>query len=151
VFDGPLPANPAQASVVAGFREAMTLWDKSEIAWRLTAPVTDYVTGDALTRLNAATNASRAKDLVSAGTDRFFLTRVISIAGDSATVTTCDDGSKYEEENPRTGRIDTAYSTPPDQAYLFETWHMAWRSGHWAVASFSLATPTDPHTKLCQP
>jgi hypothetical protein len=151
VFADPLPANPDQGSVMEGFREAWILWDKSELAWHLIAPVTDYVTGDALTRLNAAMTFGKTRDLVPAGTDRFFMTRVTAIAGDSATVTTCDDGSKYEEKNARTGRIDTAYSTPLNQAYLFETWHMAQRSGRWAVTSFSLAPPTDPSAKLCQP
>ena len=30
IFDTPLPADPAQASVVEGFRTAMILWDKSQ-------------------------------------------------------------------------------------------------------------------------
>jgi hypothetical protein len=47
VFDAPLPADPAQASVVEGFRTAMTLWIKSQENMTLMPPVTAYVTGTA--------------------------------------------------------------------------------------------------------
>jgi hypothetical protein len=36
VFATPLPANPAQAKVIAGFREAQTLWDKSDYTYDTT-------------------------------------------------------------------------------------------------------------------
>jgi hypothetical protein len=58
VFATPLPANPAQAKVIAGFREAQTLWDKSDYTWHLAAPAQEYVTGQALTHLIAAVTAS---------------------------------------------------------------------------------------------
>lgn len=48
IFDTPLPADPAQASAVEGFRTGMILWDKSTEALRLVSPVTASVTGDAL-------------------------------------------------------------------------------------------------------
>src|SRR5260370_38355641 len=51
VFASPLPANPAEAGVVEGFREGWVLWDKSQIARRLVPPVGDYVTGQGLTPL----------------------------------------------------------------------------------------------------
>src|SRR5215472_2123205 len=106
VFASPLPANPAQAGVVEGFREGWVLWDKSENARHLVPPVREYVTGQALTHLAAAVKANKARDLVPAGVDRFFLTRVTAIRGRSATVATCDDGSKFTEENPRTGKVN---------------------------------------------
>src|SRR5215468_8914231 len=56
-FAGPLPANPAQAAVVEGFREGEVLWDKSQNAQHLVPPVRDYVTGQALTHLEASVQA----------------------------------------------------------------------------------------------
>ena len=151
VFATALPTNAAQAKVMEGFREAQVLWIRSDSAMHLVAPVTSYVTGQARTDLTGAVTAGRTNDLVPAGTDRFFMTRVTAIADRSATVATCDDGSKYREENPGTGRINPAYTAPADQAYLFETWHMAQLSGHWAIASFSLITLPDRRAQPCQP
>jgi hypothetical protein len=151
VFASPLPTNPALATVMEGFREAEALWDKSVAGWRLVPPVTKYVTGDALSHLIAAVTAGKQQDLVPAGTDRFFMTKVVALTDRSATITTCDDGSKYEEENPQTGAVDAAYAPRPDQAYLFETWHLVRLSGHWAVAAFSLAALPSPSATPCQP
>jgi hypothetical protein len=148
VFATLLPANPAQASVVEGFREGQVLGGKSNVALRPVAPVTSYVTGDALTHLIAAVNAGKARDLVPAGTERFFRTRVTAITGRSATATACDDGSKFKEENPRTGQ---APSPQPGQAYLFETWRMVRLAGHWAITAFSLAALPDPRAAPCRP
>ncbi len=148
VFATPLPANTAQARVIAGFREAQTLWDKADYTWHLGAPAKEYITGQALTHLIAAVTASRAHHLVPAGTERFFMTRVSGITDSTATVTTCDDGSKVTEENRQTG---ATYTTPSSQAYILETWHMVKLSGHWGVAAFSLAVPPSPHAAPCQP
>ena len=148
VFATPLPANPAQAKVIAGFREAQALWDKADYTWRVGAPVKAYVTGQALTNLIAAVAAGRAHHLVPAGAERLFLTHVSGITGSTATVTTCDDGSKLKEENHKTGATITI---PLDQAYIFETWHMVKLSGHWGVTAFSLATPPSPRAAPCQP
>jgi hypothetical protein len=136
---------------VEGFRQAQILWDESGTAQHLVAPVKDYVTGEALTHLLAAIAATKARDLVPAGTDRFFKTRVTALTGRSATVSTCEDGSKFREKNLRTGRIDTQFTASPDQAYLFEIWQMVQLSGHWAITAFSLATLPDPRARPCQP
>jgi hypothetical protein len=151
VFATPLPADPAQAQVMTGFRQAQVLWNKSNIAWHLVAPVRDYVTGDALTHLIVAMTGNRQRGLVPAGTDRFFMTRISGVTGRSATVLTCDDSSKFKEENPRTGAVNAAFVPPPNQAYLFETWHMVQLSGHWAISSFSVATLPNPSALPCQP
>jgi hypothetical protein len=42
VFTSPLPADPALAAVVEGFREGWVLWDKSQNARRLVPPVRAY-------------------------------------------------------------------------------------------------------------
>jgi hypothetical protein len=151
VFATPLPASPAQAKVIAGFRNAQVLWDRSDRAWRLVAPVTDYVTGDALAHLLVGVAAGKQQDIVPAGTDRLFLTRVTRLTGQSATITTCDDAGKAGSANPRTGAVNTADFPPPDQAYLFETWHMVRLSGHWAIKSFSVAILPNPRARQCQP
>jgi hypothetical protein len=148
VFATPLPADPAQAKVMAGFRESQILWVRSDYAWRLTAPVKAYVTGQALTNLIAAVTAGRAHHLVPAGTERFFLTHVSDITDGTATLTTCDDGSKVGARNPQTGATYTSSSGP---TYIFETWHMVKLTGHWAVTAFSFALPPNPRAAPCQP
>ena len=151
IFDTSLPADPAQASVVEGFRTAMILWDKSQQALRLVSPVTAYVTGGALHNLKASLANTKAADVVPAGADRFFKTRVTVISGTSATITTCDDGSKFGEVNPSTGVSDPAYNAPADQQYLFETWQMIRLGGHWAISGISPVTLPDSRAKPCQP
>jgi len=151
VFASPLPANPAQADVVEGFRQAQVLWEKSENAQHLVPSLRDYVTGQALSRLGAALKAGKARNLVPAGVDRFFMTRVTAITGHDATIATCDDGSKFKQENPRTGKVDARFLPSPGLEYLFETWRMVRLSGHWAIAAFSLATLPSPSAEPCQP
>jgi hypothetical protein len=151
IFDTPLPADPAQASVVEGFRTAMILWDKSQETLRLVSPVTTHVTGGALRNLKASLVRAKADEVVLGGADRFFKTRVAVISGTSATITTCDDGSKFEEVNPSTGVPDPAYSAPANQQYLFETWQMIRLGGHWAISVVSPVTLPDSRAKPCQP
>ncbi len=134
-----------------GFRKAQVLWDASDTAQRLVAPVTDYVTGEALAHLRDAVAAANQQDLVPAGTDRMFKTGVRILSARSATVTTCDDGSKYREKNRRTGKVDLQFLAPPDQEYMFETWRMVGLSGHWAISSFSLTSLPAPAAQHCQP
>jgi len=151
VFASPLPGSPAQAAVVEGFREGWVLWNKSENARRLVPPVRHYVTGQALTHLAAAVKAGKARDLVPAGVDRFFMTRVTVITGRNAIIATCDDGSKFREENPRTGKVDARYLPSPGQAYVFETWRMVQLSGHWAITALSAASLPSRSAEPCQP
>src|SRR5260221_12952881 len=65
-----LPASPAHAAVVEGFRQGWVLWDKSQSARHLVPPVREYVTGQALSHLAATVKAGKARDLVPAGVDR---------------------------------------------------------------------------------
>jgi hypothetical protein len=151
IFDTSLPADPARASVVEGFRTAMILWDKSQENLMLVSPVTGYVTGSALRGLKASLVRTKADEVVPGGADRIFKTRVAMISGTSTTITTCDDGSKFEEVNPSTGVPDPAYSAAANQQYLFETWHMIRLGGHWAISDVSPVTLPDSRAKPCQP
>jgi hypothetical protein len=151
VFATPLPASPAQAEVVKDFREAEILWDESEGALRLAPHLTDYVTGTALGHLRAAIADLRANDVSPAGSDRDFKTRVTALTSVSATVSTCDDGSKFNERNRRTGRIDAQFAAPADQDYIFETWRMTRLSGHWAITNFALTFTPARLALPCQP
>lgn len=151
IFDTSLPADPAQASVVGGFRTAMILWDKSQENVTLVSQVTAYVTGGALSNLKVSLVRTKAEKLVPGGADRFFKTRVVVISGTSATITTCDDGSKFEEVNSSTGVPDPAYSAPANQQYLFETWQMVRLGGHWAISVVSPVTLPDSRAEPCQP
>ena len=151
VFASPLPANPGEASVVEGFREGWVLWDKSQNARHLVPPVRDYVTGQALTHLAAALKMGKTRNLVPAGTDRFFMTRVTAITGRNAVLATCDDGSKFKEENPGTGKVDASFLPSPGQEYVFETWRMVRLSGHWAITALSVASLPSRSAEHCQP
>jgi hypothetical protein len=151
IFDTPLPADQAQASVVEGFRTAMILWDKSQENLMLVSPVTAYVTGSALRGLKASLVQTKADEVVPGGADRLFRTRVAVISGTGATITTCDDGSMFEEVNPSTGVPDPAYSATATQQYLFETWQMVRHGGHWAISAVSPVTLPDSRAKPCQP
>jgi hypothetical protein len=151
IFDTSLPVDPAQANVVKGFRTAMILWDKSQEALRLVSPVTAYVTGGALSNLKASIVHTKAAEVVPAGADRLFRTRVTVISGTSATITTCDDASKFGEANPSTGVPDPTYSAPANQQYLFETWQMTQVGSHWTISHISPVTLPDPRAKPCQP
>jgi hypothetical protein len=150
-FAGSVPANPAQARVIDGFREAEVLWDKSEVASSLVPPVTQFVIGVALSHLNRALAFDKQQGLIIGGTDEFFMTRVSRVSANSATVTTCDNGSKVTGVYVATGKVDSAMNAPADQAYMFETWNMARHSGHWAISSFTLTSLPSARAKPCQP
>lgn len=151
IFDTSLPVDPAQANVVKGFRAAMILWDKSQEALRLVSPVTAYVTGRALSNLKESIVNTKAADVVPAGADRLFKTSVTAMPGTSATITTCDDASRFGEANPSTGVPDPTYSAPANQQYLFETWQMTQVGSHWTISHISPVTLPDPRAKPCQP
>jgi len=146
-----VPTDPAQASVINGFREAEVLWNKSEQAWQLVAPVTQFVMGDALSHLSEAIAHDRQQGIVFAGTDQLFMTRVTSVSATSATVTTCDNGSGLRGVQKATGKIDNAYTPTANQAYLLENWDMVRHSGHWAISSFSVISLPDRRAQPCQP
>lgn len=151
VFSTPLPASSAQAKVVEDFRESQILWDESDTAWRLVAPVGEYVTGPALLQLQDAVAASRQQGIVPAGTDRMFSTAVTALGFRNATVTTCDDGSRFEEQYRQTGQIDKQFRAAPNQQYMFLTWRMVKLAGHWAVNSLTIAQLPTPAAQRCQP
>jgi hypothetical protein len=151
VFDTPLPADPAQARVVGDFRTALVLWDKSTAAFKLVPPITTYVTGSAAHNLASAVAVDKAHNAVPSGLDRFFTTRAVVHSATSATVTTCDDASKFKFVHPATGVPDPYFSMPANQQYLFETWQMVKLSGHWAISAVSLVTLPDTRATPCQP
>lgn len=150
-FGDPLPADPARATAVQRFRAGLVLWDRSQTASRLVAPVRDYVTGQALSNLTASLRGEQARDVVPAGTDRLFMTRVASIGGSRAVISTCDDASRFRQQNPRTGRVDQALATSPQQDYVSETWRMGLLRGHWAITGVSVATVPSQSAERCQP
>jgi hypothetical protein len=144
-------AGPEQVAVIERFREAQILWEKSSLAGKLIAPVSEYVTGQALNHLVLAISFAESKDVAPAGTDRMFMTRVTSFSAAAATVTTCDDGSKYESVDRRTGKVILSLAAPPDQQYLLEAWHMAKVGEGWAISSFTVTSLPTASAKQCQP
>jgi hypothetical protein len=149
LFGTPMPASPAAAPVMASFREAQVLWDESLGNLFLASPVTDYVVGDARKTLNTVLAAEKKNGYLPTGTDRFWSTKVTAITVHSATVTTCDDGTKSEMENPDTGQLMP--DAPSDQQYAFETWNFVPLHGHWAITSFALALSPDPRATARKP
>jgi hypothetical protein len=151
-FATALPASPAQARVAAGFREGLILYNKSQENLAPVAPVTSYVTGSALGDLHTTITRLAQEQEVPAGVDRMFRTRVTALSGTSATITTCDDGSRYVQENPRTRAVDPSFQNVPiDEVYVFETWGMTILDGHWAINSIKVASPGSAAEKSCLP
>lgn len=151
-FSTPLPSDATQAEVIADFREGQVLWNVSSEQEKLIAPVTSYVTGAALGELKNAISRFVKNDEVPAGVDRLFLTRVSGLTGSTATVITCDDGSKFVQENPATHAVDPAFVNEPiNDQYLYETWGMTRLSGHWAITSLAYVAPPAAIAKQCLP
>jgi hypothetical protein len=76
----------------------------------------------------------------------------VAVTSPTATATSCDDGSKYTQINPVTGAVDPAFvNLPLDQQYVFVTWNMPLRAGHWSLASISALTPPTAAAKQCLP
>jgi hypothetical protein len=150
-FAASMAAVPGQVAVLERFREAQILWENSALAGRLVAPVSQYVTGQALDHLSAAISFAASKDSAPAGTDRMFMTRVTSFSASAATVTTCDDGSKYESIDRTTGKVIPSLVAAPDQQYLLEAWHLVMTGGGWAISSFTVTSLPSPSAQACQP
>jgi hypothetical protein len=151
-FTTPLPTNSAELKVAADFREAMVLWDLSQEKRALVPPVTSYITSNMLATLKQTLTTFKKQNEIPAGTDRFFKTTVVAVTSPTATVTSCDDGSKYTEINSVTGVVDPAFvNVPLDQQYIFVTWNMTLRAGHWSLASISALTPPAAAAKQCLP
>jgi hypothetical protein len=150
-FAASMAAGPEQATVIERFREAQVQWENSALAGKLVAPVSEYVTGQALQHLSLAISFAASKDAAPAGTDRMFMTSVTSFSASAATVTTCDDGSKYESVDRKTGKVIPSLAAPPDQQYLLEAWHLAKTGSGWAISSFTVTSLPSPSAKQCQP
>jgi hypothetical protein len=152
VFATPLPTVAAEVSVASDFREAMLLWDDSQERRTLVAPVTSYVTGDALKNLRLTITRFAQEDEVPAGTDRFFKTTVVAVTSPTAMVTSCDDGSKDTMIKLATNTVDPSWvNLPLDQQYVYVTWDMALHAGHWAITSISALNPPAAAAKQCLP
>ena len=147
-FSTPVPADPAQAKVIEGFRESQIVWDQSTVALRVVGATTSYVTGSALTLLHTVLQSYAKNDITPVGTDRLFDTKITSFTADRATVTTCDDGSRFNVADRKTGQTEP---TPPvaDQ-YDLVVATMVPVAGHWALSSVKPVVAPDPHATTCQ-
>jgi hypothetical protein len=150
-FAASMAAGPEQVAVIQRFRDAQVLWEKSALAGKLVAPVSEYVTGQALDHLSVAISFAASKDTAPAGIDRMFMTGVTSFSASAATVTTCDDGSKYQSVDRKTGKVIPSLAAPPDQQYLLEAWQLAKTGGGWAISAFTVTALPSPSAKQCQP
>ena len=151
IFETPLPSDSAQAAVIRDFRKAQVLWVRSDTAYRLVAPIRSYLAGMELRRIAGSIRQFKTTGDVPAGTDRMFQTRVTVLSAHRADISTCDDASGYRAKNPATGHLDSRYTAPANQQYLYEIWHMTRLGAHWAITNLTLAMLPDPRAKPCQP
>lgn len=148
VFATPLPPDPAKAKVIEGFRESQILWDQSSETLGIVARTTEYITGKALENLQAAVESGAKDNVALAGTDRLYDTSVASLSGDSATVTSCDDGSRtYLEDLASLQKIPDNPSAP---LTFLVIWRMVPVGGHWAITSLDVISPPNPRASVCQ-
>jgi hypothetical protein len=150
-FGTPLPASPAQASVVADFRTAMLYWTRSGYEWRNVPGTTNRVVGTALLQLEQAERTLQARADVLGGTDTFFKTRVTALTGSTATLLTCDNSTRDVVENRATGKADAAFAASASQDYIFEAFRLVRHAGHWAITSLTDATLPQASARQCQP
>lgn len=152
IFGTPLPSGAAEVKVAADFREAMVLWDVSQVKRALVPPVTSYVTGAALTALKTTLRTFNKQNLIPAGTDRLFKTDIVAVTSPTATIISCDDGSKFTEINPVTHAVDPSFENMPlDNQYVYVTWNMSLQAGHWAITSITALSPPAAAAKQCLP
>jgi hypothetical protein len=137
--------------VIRDFRLAQVLWVRSDTAHRLVAPVRSYLTKAELQRFAGSIRQFKITGDVPAGTDRMFQTRVTVLSAHRADVSTCDDTSGYRAKNLATGNLDSRYTVPVDQQYLYEIWHMARLGAHWAIDKITVVMLPDPRAKPCHP
>jgi hypothetical protein len=149
VFATALPADPAQAKVIADWREGMILWDKSSEDQALASPVSSYVTGSAASTLKSLLSSEAKNHFISAGVDTLFDTRATISDSTHATVTTCDDGSMYTTMDTQTKAL--ASVAPLNQQYIEATWGMTLVGGHWTMSSIKVAGLPAAAAKPCQP
>lgn len=150
-FGTPVPASPAQASVVEDFRTAMLYWTRSGYVWRNVPGTASRIVGPALLQLERAERTLKARADVLAGTDLFFKTRVTALAGSTATLLTCDNSARDVVESRATGKPDAAFSAPASLDYSFETVRLVRRSGHWAITLLVTATLPQASARQCEP
>jgi hypothetical protein len=147
VFATPLPADRAKAAVISGFRQSQVLWDKSTVALHLVGVTRDYVTGRALTTLKTLLRTFTKNNIIPVGADRYFDTKITSLTADSATVTSCDDGTRYNVANRTTGQREPP--APASKQYAFAIFTMSRVGGRWATSSVSGVGYPDKRVKAC--
>jgi hypothetical protein len=147
VFATPLPADPVQTAVISGFRKSQILWDQSSVALRVVGMTREYVTGKALMSLYRVLQSFTKNNLVPVGVDRLFDTKITSLTADSATVTSCDDGTGYNVADRTTGQTESP--VPLSQQYAFAVFTMRPVDGRWAISSVRAITYPDQRVKAC--
>jgi hypothetical protein len=148
VFATPLPTDPAKAKVIEGFRESQILWDQSTEELHIVPGTTEYVTGKALDNLRTAVTSGAKDDVALAGTDRLYNTSVTSLKGNSATVTSCDDGSRANLVDLATGQ--QIPNNPSGSLTVLVSWQMAQVGGRWAITSLDVISSPDPQVaRVC--
>ena len=151
IFETPLPSDSVPAAVIRDFRKAQVLWVRSDTAHRLVAPIRSYLTRMELRRSAGSIRQFKITGDVPAGTDRMFQTRVTVLSAHRADIFTCDDTSGYRAKNLATGNLDSQYTPPANQQYLYEIWHMTRLGAHWAIDNVIPVMLPDPRAKPCQP
>jgi hypothetical protein len=146
----PVPTRTASAEaevMVMTTREVPTAYDQSTVALRVVRMTTDYVTGRALTTLDKVLQSFTKNNLVPVGADRLFDTKITSLTADSATLTSCDDGTHYNVADRTIGQTEPP--APTSQEYAFAVFTMRPVDGRWAISSVTAITFPDQRVKAC--
>jgi hypothetical protein len=133
--------------VITGFRNSQILWDQSSVALRVVGTTKEYVTGSALTLLYKVLQNLTKNNIVPVGIDRLFDTKITSLMADSATVTSCDDGTRYNVADRTSGQ--TMAPAPSSQQYTFVVFTMRPVNGRWAISSVAVSSFPDQRVKAC--
>lgn len=82
------------------------------------------------------------------GRDRLWNTQVSRLAASTAVVTTCDDGSKFNQAYVSGGKA--MLPVPKNEWYLAETYDMVLDSGHWTISNITIHSLPDKMAVRCQ-
>jgi hypothetical protein len=149
-FGTPLPADAAQALVIASFRDSQVLWFQSLLAGHALPLLSDYVVGTAFADFLKAAHGGNTGGMEPSGRDLLFDIRVTGLSKNDAAVATCDYDAHTTSSYRTTGKLVPGSAPPSTQDYRSQTWHLVRESKHWALASFSIALLPSPAARQCE-
>jgi hypothetical protein len=149
-FGTPLPADAAQAEIIASFRDSQVLWFQSIFAEHALPLLKQYVVGTAFADFLKAVRATNGGGIEPSGRDLLFDIHVTGLSKNEAAVATCDYHAHTASLYRTTGKLVPGSTPSSTQDYQSQTWHLVRESKHWALASFSVALLPSPAARQCE-